>query len=92
MYTIVTKHTSNDNGAGRVVATTVAAGKRRQATVPWDHAASSDRNHGNAAGVLAQRVGLEWHDGITHEVNDDGRHAFVWSPGVLLDLTRASIK
>lgn len=75
MHSIITKHVSNANGRGQVLAKSSAAGKQR--TISWDHAASTDRNHGNAAGTLALALGFKWHDGIVHHVLHDGRHRFM---------------
>jgi hypothetical protein len=93
MYVIRTAY-KNVNGTPKVLATIdgVQGHKRRQRTVAWDLSKSTDWNHGNAAGVLAQAVGLGWHEGIEHDQNDDGtRHGFAWTPPVLLDLTRTSL-
>ncbi len=45
---IVTRHKSNANGRGQVI----AKANGRQRTISWDHSVSADRNHGNAAGTL----------------------------------------
>jgi hypothetical protein len=72
---IRTQYKANHNGTGQIV----AKGGGRQRTVQYADALSSDANHGAAAGELAQALGLEWSDTITHEHLDDGRHLFVWS-------------
>jgi hypothetical protein len=95
MFIIRTAYKSNAQGRGQILATIdgIEGHKRRQRTVNIDLSKSSDWNHGHAAGVLAEVVGLDWHPGIEHDSNDDGtRHGFAWTPPVLLDLTRASIK
>lgn len=46
---ITTKHTSNANGRGQVI----AKGGGKQRTTSWDYSKSDDWNHGNAAGTLA---------------------------------------
>jgi hypothetical protein len=91
MYVITTKYQTNDKGAGRIVATVTKDGHRRQATVPYNHAESIPRNHGLAAGILALRVGLPWHDGIETDNPESGVWQFCWTPPVLIDLTRQSL-
>lgn len=94
MYIIRTAYKSNAQGRGQIVATIdgFEGSKRRQRTVNMDLSKSSDWNHGNAAGVLAEATGLGWHDAIEHDSNDSGtKHGFAWTPPVLLDLTRAAI-
>ena len=88
MYIIRTAY-KNVNGTPKVVAR--CDGKQR--TVNFDAAKSSAANHGTAAGTLALALDLPWHDGIEHDMSEDGnRHAFAWTPPVLIDLARASIK
>lgn len=69
---IVTKYKTNANGTGQIL----AKGGGRQRTTNYVHGDSSHTNHGNAAGTLALALGLDWHDGITHEVTDKGQHLF----------------
>ena len=73
MQTITTKY-SNKNlmGTGQIV----AKGAGRQRTVNYNHAKSSEWNHGVAAGTLAVVLGLKWSDGITHMGFNDGTHKF----------------
>lgn len=71
---ITTKHISNANGRGQVLAK--GAGKQR--TVSWLHEFNSDRNHGLAAGALAEVLGLAWSDTITHEVVNTDTHKFTF--------------
>ena len=54
---IATKYRTNAKGSGRIIATGTIEGKRRQATVPYDHSISRNRNHGRAAlsGTLVTR-------------------------------------
>jgi hypothetical protein len=95
MFIIRTQYATTLSGSGRILATIdgVEGHKRRQRTVKYDPTLSSARNHGNAAGVLALAVGLDWHNGIEHDSNDDGtRHGFAWTPSVLLDLTRKAVQ
>lgn len=73
MIITVTKKASA-NGAGNVVAT----GSGRQKTVRWDHSHSADWNFGNAAGTLAQIIGLGWSDEISHEVVTGSKHRFIF--------------
>lgn len=68
---ITVKATSNNSGRPQ----RIAKGGGRQRTVSVDLSKSDDWNAGNAAGTLALALGLEWHDGITHEVTDTG-HLF----------------
>lgn len=77
--TITTKHTSNANGRGQIV----AKGGGKQRTVSYLHEHNSDVNHGLAAGELASVLGLVWSDSITHDRMVDGRHKFTF-PGVSL--------
>lgn len=72
--TITTKYKTNANGTGQIL----AKGGGKQRTVFTSPERNSDRNHGEAAAELAMVLGLEWHDGITHEVLEDGRHKFKW--------------
>lgn len=66
-------NTHPTSGASRIT----AKGGGRQRTIQFDPAKSSDRNHGEAAGTLALVLGLDWHDGITHDMNDSGtKHGF----------------
>ena len=48
MLTITTTYRTDARGKGKVT----AKGHGRQRTIPYDHAASAERNHGAAAGVL----------------------------------------
>ena len=73
-FTITTKYTSTANGQGRIV----AKGRGKQRTIPYDHGSSAQRNHGIAAGTLAQALGVEWSTGITHMGFADGTHKFVF--------------
>lgn len=77
--TISTKHTSNANGTGQIV----AKGGGKQRTVTYLHEFSADTNHGLAAGELASVLGLAWSESITHDRMVDGRHRFTF-PGVSL--------
>jgi hypothetical protein len=89
MYIIRTAYKTNAKGSGQIV----AKGSGKQRTIPFDHAKSSAANHGTAAGTLALALDLPWHDGIEHDMSEDGtRHGFAWTPPVLIDLARASIK
>lgn len=70
---IVTTYKTNANGRAQIL----AKGNGKQKTVSYDHAQSMDWNHGNAAGTLALTLGVEDHDGMTHETNESGtRHVF----------------
>lgn len=69
---IVTTYKTNANGRSQIL----AKGAGRQRTINFEDADSFPRNHGNAAGELGLALGLSWHDGITHEVTDNGRHVF----------------
>lgn len=70
---IRTKYKTNANGREQILAT----GGGKQRTVSYDHAKSSDWNHGHAAGTLALALGVEDHDGIFHNMSDDGvTHVF----------------
>lgn len=80
---ISTRHTSNAQGRGQVIAKATVNGLSKQRTASWDHAVSADRNHGNAAGTLAaalivgktaRRLAAQH---ATHTVNADGSHTFV---------------
>lgn len=75
---ITTKHTSNVNGRGQIV----AKGGGKQRTVSLDHSKSNDWNHGNAAGTLAlvlfqgpgsRRLAAKV---ATHTVKDTDTHVF----------------
>ena len=74
MSTIIrTSYSTNDKGAGRIV----AKGAGKQCTMPYDPSMSSDANHGQAAGILALVLGLGWSDSIAHDSNDSGtKHGF----------------
>lgn len=68
-----TQYKTNASGRSQIL----AKGGGKQKTVSYDAARSSDWNHGNAAGALALVLGLSWHDGIEHDMSDDGvRHGF----------------
>lgn len=69
----------------------VAKCNGKQRTTPVDPSKGRDWNHGNAAGTLALALDLPWHDGIEHD-HDGIVHRFAWTPPVLIDLARASIK
>lgn len=69
---IVTKYKTNHNGRSQIL----AKGGGKQRTISFEDAHSFPRNHGNAAGTLALALNLDWHDGITHEVTDNGQHVF----------------
>lgn len=56
MIVFRTEQKSNASGATRITATVYHNGKRRQATVPYEHKDSVDTNHYRAAGVLANKV------------------------------------
>lgn len=79
---ITTRHTSNSKGTGQVL----ARGGGKQRTLTWDHAASSDTNHGRAAGELllahfgtvGQPALDDLMSNITHTVKDDGSHRFTF--------------
>ena len=71
---ITTKYTTTSTGAGRIV----AKGGGKQRTLPYDHSASRERNHGLAAGELAKVLGLTWSDSVTHMGFNDGTHKFVF--------------
>ena len=89
MYVIRTQYRTNASGRSQIL----AKGGGKQRTVNFDASKSSDWNHGTAAGVLALALGLAWHDGIEHDQNDSGtKHGFAWTPPVLIDLARQSIK
>lgn len=60
--TIRTRHTSTASGAGRIVATNNVTGQ--QATLPYDHAVSADRNHLKAAAALGKRLGWKHNDAL----------------------------
>lgn len=70
---IRTRVTHTDSGSTKVKAT--GAGKQR--TISYDHERSHDANMGEAAGTLALALGLDWHDGITHE-QDGPVHVFTF--------------
>ena len=72
MFTIITKYKTNANGTGQIL----AKGGGKQRTTEYNPAESSDRNHGNAAGVLAQVLGLKWSDDIVHMGFNDGTQKF----------------
>ena len=72
---IRTQYRTNANGASQIL----AKGGGKQRTVGYRPEWSSDRNHGYAAGVLAEVLGLSWGDNITHDQTYDGcRHFFSW--------------
>ena len=75
---IQTKHVSNANGRGGILAWANVNGKRRQNTRPYQHAESVDRNHGSAAGDLALSLGLPWQDNIIHSGGSERGHLFRW--------------
>lgn len=88
MYIIRTAYKTNPNGRGQIV----AKGNGKQRTVSFDPSKSSDWNHGAAAGELALVLDLPWHEGIEHDMSDDGtKHGFAWTPPVLIDLTRQAV-
>jgi hypothetical protein len=79
---ITTKHTSNVNGRGQVIATGTLNGKARQKTVSWDHSISAARNHGRAAADFVQKNFPvdQWEriaQTTTHEARKNGSH--VWT-------------
>lgn len=72
---IRTAYKTNAKGTSQIT----AKGGGHQRTVPFNPAWSTARNHGNAAGTLAQMLGLDWHDGIEHDSNDSGSvHTFAF--------------
>jgi hypothetical protein len=72
---ITTKYQTNASGTGQILAK--GAGKQR--TVAYNQERTPDWNHGNAAGVLANALGLTRADArdAEHTVEADGRHRFV---------------
>lgn len=75
MATIRTAQTSNASGRTQVVAK--GAGKQR--TVSWQQDKSTAWNHGYAAAHLAVVLGLTYHDGVTHTMNEAGtKHEFTF--------------
>ena len=75
MFTITTRYTVTEKGAGRIV----AKGNGKQATVVYDHEHSADWNHGEAAGTLCLKLGWTGDlDSIAHACND-GVHKFTMS-------------
>lgn len=74
---IRTKYITNAKGTGQIV----AKYDGRQRTIPWDHSASVDHNHGLAAGTLALALGVSWGPNMekfaTHETAEDGTHVFI---------------
>jgi hypothetical protein len=61
------------SGAGRIT----AKGMGRQRTMPYDPRYSANVNHGMVAGVLANILGWERDDNLTHMGFNDGTHKFV---------------
>lgn len=73
---IVTKYVGPEGAKGSRI---LAKGAGKQRTVNYDDALSSERNHGLAAGTLAQALGLPWSDNIVHLSSQDGcKHTFSW--------------
>lgn len=80
---VKTKYVSNAQGRGQVIAK--SQGKQR--TVSYDASKSNDWNHGNAAGVLIDALGVFTDNRLTmyrtgavsifHQSSDDGcQHTF----------------
>lgn len=74
MVTITTQYTTNDKGAGKIV----AKGGGKQRTVAYDHSLTPSQNHGAAAGTLGLVLGfLAEAADITHFIDaGNGRAHF----------------
>jgi len=83
---IATKYRTNAKGSGRIIATGTIEGKRRQATVPYDHSISRNRNHGRAAAALANKASQAEQRRLSTSVTtvqaswtDNGNEGFVFT-------------
>jgi hypothetical protein len=71
--TITTAFVHKDETGPKIV----AKGGGKQRTIPYDHAATQDRNHGLAAGAVALLLGWDARPvDLSHDVLNDGRHRF----------------
>lgn len=71
---ISTQFKSNASGRSQIL----AKGNGKQKTTNVDLSKSNDWNHGNAAGELALKLGLEWSDYVTHVEAPDSMHVFTF--------------
>ena len=72
---IVTKNVSNNSGRSQIL----TKGGGKQKTVNVEQAKGLNWNHGNAAGELALKLGLTWHNDVQHEMSEDGtQHTFIF--------------